>query len=250
MSGDTVASQAQPVWKIQLHEELGSTNDLAGRLPGWNVVLARRQTGGRGRYRRSWVSDEGGLWLSAVLPTPGPAERWAVLPLAAGWALRAAIASLGVSDLRLRWPNDLMVGRTKLAGILVERFRPDAAVIGIGINLLNRPELQQPELAGLVTRLADLLPEPPSQEQVLAALLAKLTEAQHLLEQGQADALLPSLNEAWRIRRVQVALTERQAPLIGEFEGVDIQGNLIIVDATGQRRILSPLAVELLRELP
>jgi BirA family biotin operon repressor/biotin-[acetyl-CoA-carboxylase] ligase len=248
MSGPTEATEAQPVWKIQLHEEVGSTNDLAGRLPGWNAVLARRQTGGRGRYRRSWVSDEGGLWLSAVLPTPGPADRWAILPLAAGWALRSAIASLGVENLRLRWPNDLMVGPAKLAGILVERFRPDAAVVGIGINLLNRPELQQPELAGQVTRLADLLPAPPPHEEVLAALLAKLTEAQQLLAQGQADTLLPSLNEAWRIRQVQITLEGHAEPLTGEFEGVDIQGNLLILDKTGRSHRLSPLAVALLRE--
>jgi BirA family biotin operon repressor/biotin-[acetyl-CoA-carboxylase] ligase len=58
-----------PIWRVTRHDEVGSTNDLAGKLPGWHAVVAKRQLQGRGRYRRSWVSDEGGIWFSAVLPT-------------------------------------------------------------------------------------------------------------------------------------------------------------------------------------
>jgi len=241
-------SPLQSSWKIQQHEELASTNDLAGRLPGWNAVLARRQTQGRGRYRRAWVSDEGGIWLSAVLPTPGPAADWAILPLAAGWALRSAVASLGVTGLRLRWPNDLMIGRAKLAGILVERYQPDCAVIGIGINHLNQPDRSAPELAGTVTRLADLLDPVPARETVIATLLALLAEAQRKIATGQSEAFLPELNEAWSLRRVLVRLCDGAGEFEGEFQGVDIQGNLLVTDLSGHHHCLSPLRVELLRE--
>jgi len=241
-------SPLQSSWKLQQHEEVTSTNDLARGLPGWHAVLARRQTQGRGRYRRAWVSDEGGLWLSAVLPTPGAAADWSILPLAAGWALRSAIASLGVQDLRLRWPNDLMVGKAKLAGILVERYQPDCAVIGIGINHLNQPDRTAPELAGTVTRLADLLEPVPSREIVLATLLAALAEAQQRIASGRSEDFLPELNEAWSIRHVHVRLSNGAGEFSGEFQGVDGQGNLLVLDQSGTQRRLSPLSVELLRE--
>ncbi len=177
-----------PVWHLHNHALVESTNDLAGQLPGWHAVVAARQTSGRGRYRRTWVSDAGGLWLSAVLPTPGPADRWAILPLAAGWALREMLASLGVSGTRLRWPNDLMIGPAKLAGILVERFNPATAVIGIGINYTNDPAAADPDLAGRVTRLADLVQPLPPREAVLATLLAHLAQAQQRIAAERAMA--------------------------------------------------------------
>jgi BirA family biotin operon repressor/biotin-[acetyl-CoA-carboxylase] ligase len=153
-----------------------------------------------------------------------------------------------VSQLRLRWPNDLMVGPAKLAGILVERFSPETAVVGIGINLLNDPVRAQPELAGQVARLADLVPTLPSREQVLATLLALLAEAQSRIQRGETHSFLPELNEAWRIRRVSLSLHDQETPLSGDFLGVDALGNLLLQDTTGRQHRLSPLAVALLRE--
>ena len=90
---------------------------------------------------------------------------------------------------RLRWPNDIMVGRLKLAGILVDRFAADAVVIGIGLNITNRPADADPDLTGDVARLADLLPAPPSRGDLLVRLLAALTREHHRLEIGDAGGL-------------------------------------------------------------
>lgn len=235
-------------WTLHLHSVATSTNDIASTLPGWNAVLADSQTGGRGRYRRSWVSDEGGIWLSAVIPTPGPAADWSLLPLAAGWAVREALRSLGVAGLRLRWPNDLMVGRAKLAGILVERFRPNTAVIGIGVNYLNHPEAQDPSLAGTVARLSDLLPELPLRSRVVDTILEHLSRAQRLLADRSAASFLPTLNEAWAGYRVSLELHARIAPIVGRLVAVDIHGNLEIHPDNAPPVRISPLAVERLRE--
>ncbi len=244
---DTPASV--PSWTLLRLDEVESTNDIAGRQPPWHAVTARTQTRGRGRYRRSWVSDLGGIWISANLPTPGAPEAWGVLPLAAGWALRAALSSLGVAQLRLRWPNDLMVGRAKLAGILVERFTSAGAVVGIGINYLNHPEEASPELRGHTLRLADLLTPLPSEEQVIGTLLACLAEAQDRIASGRVSEFLPSLNSAWQIDRVAVTLSGSSQPLLGSFLGVDQAGNLLVRSDDGRQHCLSPLAVELLREV-
>lgn len=240
---------ALPEWKLVQLEEVGSTNDHAGKLPGWSAVTARRQTAGRGRYRRSWVSDEGGIWLSASIPTPGDPRRWGVLPLAAGWALKEALATLGVAGMHLRWPNDLMIGKRKLVGILVERFGPDTAVIGAGINFTNDPASLVPELRGLTTRLADLLTPLPTREKVISTVLAYYAVAQQLLEQGRIAELLPSINAAWHIEKVSLTLRPDSRVITGAFLGVDAEGRLLVRCADDKKLSLLPTDVELLREI-
>lgn len=238
----------QSGWTISLHSVVGSTNDIASARPGWNAVIADTQTGGRGRYRRTWVSDQGGIWMSAVLPTPGPATDWSILPLAAGWAVREALGSLGVRDLRLRWPNDVMVGPAKLAGILVERFRPGTAVIGIGLNYLNHPENEEPSLIGTVARLADLMPVLPPRAEVVEAILVYLARAQKLIAGQSLSQLLTTLNEAWTGGRVSLELNGSPSPLVGKLVAIDASGNLEIHPDHAPPVHISPLAVERLRE--
>ncbi|MBI5380948.1 MAG: biotin--[acetyl-CoA-carboxylase] ligase [Opitutae bacterium] len=246
----TPASVASPAWRVLNFEQVDSTNNIAGKQPPWHAIVARQQTRGRGRHGRVWVSDEGGLWLSAVLPTPGPAEAWSILPLAAGWALREALVGFGVRDLRLRWPNDLLVGPAKLAGILVERFQPDTAVVGLGLNHSNTPAAADPTLSGLVTRLADLVQPTPTRETVLMAVLAHLAVAQQRIAAGRSAEFLPALNTAWRPGRVAVTLHSSPTPLLGTFHGVTVQGHLRFAPDGGVERELPPSQVELLRELP
>lgn len=236
-------------WTLQMHRDTTSTNDLAAALPGWHAVVADRQSSGRGRYRRNWVSDLGGLWLSAVLPTPGPAADWSILPLVAGWAVRTALADLGVEHIRLRWPNDLMVGRAKLAGILVERFNARTAVIGLGLNLTNQPELHDSQLAGQTVRLADLLFPCPTRTVVLTAILDRLAHAQDRIANHAIDELLPALNTAWTGARVAIEIDGQPAPLIGQLTAVDAAGRLQLDAEDGRRHHLSPLQVARLREI-
>lgn len=236
-----------PLWTVHREDTVASTNEIAGRLPAWHAVTALRQTQGRGRYRRHWVSDEGGLWVSAVLPTPGSPLLWSVLPLAAGWALRNCITQLGVEGLHLRWPNDLLLGSAKLAGILVERFNPECAVVGIGINVSNNPGSEDTSLSGAVTRLVDLLSPLPHQDFILASLLAHLAQAQEMLAAGRISALLPELNAVWHIKRVHITLPGERF-IEGEFLGVDAQGNLLVKDRENRQHTLSPMDVTKLRE--
>lgn len=236
-------------WTLQSYRVVGSTNDIASRAPAWTAVLARRQLRGRGRHGRTWVSDEGGLWLSAVVPTPGAAGTWAVLPLAAGWAVREALLSLGVRGLHLRWPNDVMIGSAKLAGLLVERHRPETAIIGLGLNLDNRPANLDPALAGHVARLADLLPAAPGPEVLAGVILQYLARAQRHLAEGRLADLLPALNTAWTCGLVSVQLHNRPEPVTGRFVGVDARGQLDLELPNHDHLVVSPLQVARLREL-
>lgn len=246
----TIAPAQAPLpWQVHRYDDVGSTNDLAARLDAWHVVVARRQSHGRGRHGRAWVSGEGGVWVSAVLPTPGPAEPWSVLPLVAGWALREMLRTFGLTSARLRWPNDVMVGRAKLAGILVERFRADTAVVGFGLNYLNDPAAHDPALAGHAVRLADLVDPLPDREEVLMAALAYLQFAQRRIALGETASLLPTLNQAWSSDRVLVTLRPIHSQIAGAFRGVTAEGHLRVCDDAGEEYVLPPAQVELLREV-
>jgi BirA family biotin operon repressor/biotin-[acetyl-CoA-carboxylase] ligase len=236
-------------WRLHEFAEVTSTNSLAAHLPPWSAVSAAVQTAGRGRTGRRWVSDEGGLWLSAVVPTPGDPALWALLPLAAGWAVLGATRALGVRGGRLRWPNDLLVGRRKLAGILVDRFSADAAVVGIGLNVCNQPATVDDALANEATRLADLLPAIPARAELLVRLLAGLTREHHRLEIGDVAGLCGDLNAAWVHRHVHLTLAAGQGAINGHFEGVDSRGRLLLGGAGGDLRVLPAHQVELFREI-
>ena len=236
-------------WTIHEFAEVTSTNSLAAHLPPWTAVRAVVQTAGRGRTGRHWLSDEEGLWLSAVVPTPGDIAPWSLLPLAAGWAVLSVVRALGLPDARLRWPNDILIGRRKLAGILVDRFSAGAAVVGIGLNVANHPEKIDPELAGEVICLADLLPVTPPFHALIVRLLDALTREHHRLETGDVSGLCRDLNGAWRYRQVQVTLAGGRGAVNGHLDGVDPAGALLVRDAAGEMRVLPAPHVELLREV-
>jgi len=236
-------------WTVHEFPEVSSTNELAAPLPPWTAVGALVQTAGRGRVGRSWVSSEGGLWFSATVPAPGDAAQWALLPLAAGWAALTVVRARGVRGARLRWPNDLLVGRRKLAGILVERFSPACAVIGIGMNLTNQPEAADPALQGQTVRLADLVPEIPSRTDLLAELLAALRREHGRLEAADTAGLCRDLNAAWQHRKIHVTLAGGRGALSGHLDGVDPHGSLLLRSSDGETLVLPPHRVELLREV-
>lgn len=123
------------IWNVTWLSETDSTNNELKRradAPHGAVIAARRQTGGRGRRGRSFVSPEGGLYLSALLrPNAAPDELLHLTAMVAV-AVRRAIATLGVQT-DIKWVNDLLYDGKKLCGILVE-WSGTAAVIGIGIN--------------------------------------------------------------------------------------------------------------------
>jgi BirA family biotin operon repressor/biotin-[acetyl-CoA-carboxylase] ligase len=132
------------VWRdVRVVDSTGSTNaDLAaeaksGAAEGL-VLLAEAQTGGRGRLARSWLSPpRAGVYVSVLLRPTTPTASWPLLTLLSGLAVVEAVVGVGRVDARLKWPNDVLVGGRKLAGILAERV-DDAVVVGIGMNVSTR----------------------------------------------------------------------------------------------------------------
>ena len=185
--------------------ECASTNSVLlddpppddGRIP---VLVADRQTAGRGRRGRSWLSWPGaGLTFSVLWRFEPGAPVPAGLSLVAGLAVARTLESLGVEGVQLKWPNDVLIHGRKLAGILVElmpgRGRTPAAVIGVGLNLRLPPDADIPH-AGGVTDLAACLDVPPTREVLLGHLLTHF----HALFELYAAAGFPALRGAWQQR--------------------------------------------------
>ena len=236
-------------WRFFLYETVASTNDLARELPAWSAVRALAQTAGRGRFGRSFVSDPGGLWLSATLPAGGGAGRWAGFSLMAGCHLLRMLESLAVPNVRLRWPNDVMSGKKKLAGLLIEQGSREALTVGIGMNVHNAPWIHDWSLADTSTRLADVLPVIPDLNTLSALILNALADAHYAMLEGGLSSAVRELNTHWtRERRVEITLIAGET-ISGQFIGLDHDANLRILIPCGQERLVAHHHVVRLKEL-
>jgi len=215
-----------------------STMDVArdeavAGAPHGAVVLAEEQTAGRGRFGRRWVSPAGkNLYLTLILrPDSGRLRALSmVVPLAVCRAVEA------VTPLRpvIKWPNDVLVGGRKLAGVLIEGESSGSellyALAGIGLNV-NDP-IEDPEIAGIATSLSRELGEETPRETVLAALLNELEDAY--------NAPLSDVYSGWRSRIAtlgqSVRLTFRDDVHEGTAEDVDSEGSLVLRLADGTRK--------------
>ena len=234
-------------WTLHECGELGSTNDFARDLQPWEAVRAKRQSGARGRHGRKWESGEGGLWISAVLPLEPPDAGWEAFPLAAGLAVVSTLRGLGVSDARLRWPNDVLVGERKICGILMEKFHADRVVVGFGLNVTNNPAAADASLAAIATSLAEELPLPPAADELYEDLLIGLRVLHgRIAEEGFAP-LSSEINAHWGGTR-EVELTTAFGPVRGRFLGIDRRGDLI-VEREGASQSHSAPYVQMLREV-
>jgi BirA family biotin operon repressor/biotin-[acetyl-CoA-carboxylase] ligase len=161
------------LWEqIRVVQVTGSTNadllaEAVAGAAGGRVLVAEAQTAGRGRLERQWVSPPRASLTFSVLLRPAdlPQARRAWIPLLAGVAVASALHRSAAVDARLKWPNDVLVGGAKLAGILAEQHR-DAVVVGVGINVtLGRQDLPVPGATSLLLENAAEM----DREQVLGA---------------------------------------------------------------------------------
>jgi BirA family transcriptional regulator, biotin operon repressor / biotin---[acetyl-CoA-carboxylase] ligase len=245
------AEAGAPEWQVEEHDAVDSTQTLArGRRP-WCVVVAHEQRLGRGQRERSFVSDRGGLYLSAVLPYAGDPLRSRGFALAVGWAAREALLALGVAGLRLRWPNDLMIGARKVGGILVEQGGPDTLVVGIGLNVTNRPWLAAPELREVACSLEEAVaPKLPKREALMGALLSAVRRAFVEFEKAGFAGMVARLNASWgEPRTVALEAVGSATPICGQFAGVAPTGDIELIAADGASISVPEHHIARLREI-
>jgi BirA family biotin operon repressor/biotin-[acetyl-CoA-carboxylase] ligase len=229
--------------RLEYRSALGSTQDLARRVaqagaPEGTVVLAGRQTAGRGRLGRSFESPTGGLYLTVVLR---PAlDHMLRLPIIAALAVARALERVAGLRTALKWPNDVLVGGRKVCGILVESDLTAEAVnyvlLGIGVNV-NADMSVYPEIADIATSAAAEAGRQVSREALAAAVLNELEE---LYLAGQAGQ---RVQDEWRTRLEtlgrQVRVTCGQITEAGLAEDVDADGSLILLRSDGSRVVIA-----------
>lgn len=236
-------------WKLFECVSAASTNDLARELPAWSAVRAEVQTGGRGRFGRAFVSDAGGLWISAVLPAEGGMARWAGFSLMVGVHLVRMLEGLNVPSARLRWPNDLMSGRKKLGGLLIEQSAIEVMTVGFGLNISNSPWTSDPALEAISTSIACVSRHVPSVEEMAVHTLDALAEAHHAMEVGGMLAAIDELNSRWsRPVRVNISLSGGGSAT-GRFLGLDSRGNLRLLDERDSEFLVEHQSIEKLSEI-
>ena len=225
-------------------ESVGSTNDYAWQLAldgaeHGLVVVADRQTGGRGRRGRSWLSPPGTNLAFSMLLRPTSLAPDAVPPL----SLVAAAALLSclredVPDLSIKWPNDLYCGDRKLAGILAEmRLKgreTEFVVVGIGLNVNSGADDWPPELAATAVSMFQAAGRKFDLDEILQRFLSSFNDGYHdYCRQGLRGSVRRVLTEASYLagRRVSVVVNGRS---IGGTAGdIDEQGRLLVYDDHG-----------------
>lgn len=229
--------------QLEVAWSLDSTNSelLRRASPGHGcaVLLAERQTGGRGRRGRSWASPLAAhVYLSVARRYSGGLARLGGLSLVAGVAVAEGLRALGLGQVGLKWPNDLVVEGRKLGGLLVEgggeAGGPVRAVIGIGLNV-RMPPAQGQAIDQPWIDLAGALPTPLSRQDVVVAVLEQLLPALELFDTEGLAPFLPryAALDALRGRAVAVKLDEGE--VVGTAEGIAEDGALRVTTRQGLR---------------
>lgn len=217
---------------IGIHQSVPSTNDVlwqrlaAGhRSPA--ICLSETQTAGRGRRGDRWQSPSvGNLYLSIFWPFPAEIESNG-LSIAVGISLIETLKTEGIKDLQLKWPNDLLYKRQKLAGILVEsRFgKNQSTVIGIGLNF-KLPSATKNKIHQPTTSLQQLCTEMPCRNRLAGKIIKNMITT---LEQFQLRGLIdfiPQWPQYDALANQSVTLVSDQEPLLVTARGINERGEL------------------------
>jgi BirA family biotin operon repressor/biotin-[acetyl-CoA-carboxylase] ligase len=235
--------------EIRYLERVGSTNDEAAAwaragAPEGAVVLAETQARGRGRLGRAWHSPPGAsLYLSVVLRPPRPPHVLPPLTLAAGLAVYDTCAYFGLAP-DLKWPNDVLLGGQKVAGILTEMGadaeRVHHVVLGLGLNVNATRFPAELRARATSMRLAAGRDAPPfDRAAVLADLLYRLETRYDEFLAGGPAVVVAAFRERWGGRGRAVRVQSGDAVLRGVAQDVDDGGALLVARGRTVERVLA-----------
>ena len=240
----------QRAWfKLEVHDHLDSTNSYlmkkasAGQTHA-TCVVAQLQTNGRGRRGRSWQAGLGiGLTFSLLWRFQCGASALSGLSLAVGVALMRALHSVGIVQAQLKWPNDVLIGQEKLAGILIElqgdMEGPSVAVIGVGINL-NLPLSVKQRIDQPATDIASAAVKAINPNELLGIALKHLAEVLSNFEQHGFTYLRDEWiqHHAYHQQAVKMLHPDGRETL-GTVVDVADNGNLWVQTVLGNQRFSS-----------
>jgi BirA family biotin operon repressor/biotin-[acetyl-CoA-carboxylase] ligase len=235
--------------RFHYFSEIDSTNSYArtlaeGGAPEGVVVIAEEQTQGRGRLARRWVSPPYvNLYCSIILRPTLPPARAPQITLTAAVALNDAVAIFSPVPPAIKWPNDILAGGKKLAGVLTEAVsdarKIEFVILGIGVNINYALEAMPQEIRERATSLSMLAGRNISREDFLRRLIQDLDRCYAILEEEGFSALAPQWDARFGLRGhpVRVEMTDRT--IAGRALGIDEDGLLIVEGPGGRQRIVA-----------
>lgn len=227
---------------LDVYWELDSTSSelqRRGEAPDLSVVLAETQSAGRGRRGRPWLSPPAlNIYMSCLKRFENGFASLSGLSLALGVAIMRALQDFGVEGIGLKWPNDVLAGSAKLAGVLVELSGeyqgPCQAIIGIGLNM-RVPDALRAQAGQPVTDLASLCPgQVLDRNQVAAGLIRSVVTQLRRFESEGFAAFVDEYNAVDTLRGRPLSLTGPRQQLKGEGMGVDARGALRVATEAGE----------------
>jgi BirA family biotin operon repressor/biotin-[acetyl-CoA-carboxylase] ligase len=237
-------------WRICYYTSLPSTQRKATELverdePGGTVVIAERQTAGRGRMGRSWHSPPGvNLYLSVILRPRVASEMLSRISLVAGVAAAEALDSVAPGLVALKWPNDLWLQGKKAGGIIAEIVldksnQVAAVVLGIGINVnLDRSQIP-PDLSARATSIRIATGRPCDRIALAATLFDHLNRRLSEVEQSGFDSIRLLWERYSALTGKRVTVINGAERLTGIVAGIDTDGALLLDRKCGRERIIA-----------
>ncbi|MGB9731735.1 MULTISPECIES: biotin--[acetyl-CoA-carboxylase] ligase [Calditerrivibrio] len=219
-----------------IFHELDSTNNEAMRAtyPHYSLIIAEKQHAGKGRSGRKWVSNEGNLYFSIVLP-PIPIEQLLPLNITTGYAICDALRNY--ADVYLKWPNDIVSNHKKLGGILIEtKFSGNTLekiVLGIGINV-NQSDFSD-DIKDVATSLAIITGQHYTIEEILLKILNNFENNYTDLLKKRIDIIEKWCKYSMNFgKRIKIHLDGKKMEFIEK--GITESGELVAIDHYGNER--------------
>ncbi len=236
--------------KIYYFDTIDSTQNFALKLASrpyenGSIVIASRQTHGRGRQDRRWISPRGGIWLSILLKPNFEVSQTSLFPMLTALALAIAIEKKLKLKPELRWPNDVTLNNKKIAGILVdasiESNKIDYLVIGIGINFRIKPSTISKGIKGSKNYGVTTLVGEKSNEDSTVFLQSFLEELERLYNNVIANNL-HGIKKEWEKRSStigkNVKISTTTGMMTGKAVGIDDDGALLVSSKGKIQRLL------------
>ena len=240
-----LADCVQPL-ELRHVRQVSSTNDWARqevesqRIQAPAVFVADFQSAGRGRGTNQWWSAVGNIAATFVVPQ-NPCLQFGLVPLMAGLAVRGALVRLtGCEDVGLKWPNDLVVGPRKVAGLLCERLR-HVDLIGVGINVNTSGGDAPAELQERMTSVRELTGNAWDLTHVVSELSQDVNRMLSVESKNAASDMLQeySLHHWPTGKDIELVDTERTPRIGGRCAGIDPQGRLLVKTEQGSHAFLT-----------
>lgn len=226
-------------WQWYELNETGSTNDEAKKICSAIhapcIVTARCQTAGRGRRGRNWISEEGNLFMSFSFPIQ--VSKLGHYVMMSGLAVYAVIRQFCPhADVKIKWPNDVLVAGAKISGILFERAEDEFWVMGIGINIVSHPSVSN---AGYLTAGLNTLGANTDRMKVFKAFVMEWERLINLYNNGG----LPQIRQTWLDNAYnlgkKIIVKQEKENMEGIFAGVDEMGSLLLQTPNGLRKVIA-----------